>query len=262
MIEMSENKGSFNLKVYRGDKNGQYFVEFELDRKEGLNVISALMEVQKNPITKSGERITPIVWEQACLEEVCGSCSMIINGRPRQACTALVEEILKDDKTDTIILAPFTKFPLVRDLVVDRSSMFENLKKIKGWIPIEGYHSEDFASTVNPKQQEAMYVESTCMTCGCCLEACPQFGPRSNFVGASTINQVKLFNANETGKSLKEERLTVMMEEGGVSDCGNAQNCVQVCPKKIPLTSSIAAIGKDVVKSYFNRKFGLSEHLD
>ena len=251
---------TFTLKVYRGDANKQYFVEFELDRKPGLNVISALMEVQKNPITKSGERVTPIVWEQACLEEVCGSCSMLINGRPRQACTALIEDILKESHKNEITLSPFTKFPLIRDLVVDRSSMFENLKKIKGWVPVDGYHSEEFASTVAQKQQEAMYVESTCMSCGCCLEACPQFSDRSKFVGASTINQVKLFNSNQAGKSLKEERLTVMMEEGGVSDCGNAQNCVQVCPKKIPLTQSIASVGKDVVKSYFNRKFGLAEN--
>lgn len=255
-------EGTFTLKIYRGDPNKQYFVEFELDRKEGLNVISALMEIQKNPITKTGERVAPIVWEQACLEEVCGSCSMIINGRPRQACTALIEEILKGSKNNIIILAPFTKFPLIRDLVVDRSSMFESLKKIKGWIPVEGFHSEEFATTVAMKKQEAMYVESTCMTCGCCLEACPQFNNRSSFIGAAAISQVKLFNANETGKALKDERLTVMMEKGGVSDCGNAQNCVEVCPKKIPLTQSIAAIGKDVVRSYFNRKFGLSENSE
>jgi len=250
---------TFTLKVYRGDKNRQYFVEFELDRREGLNVISALMEIQRNPITKTGERVAPIVWEQACLEEVCGSCSMLINGRPRQACTALIEDILTNDKTNTIVLAPFTKFPLIRDLVVDRASMFESLKKIKGWIPVEGYHAEEFGPTVSPKKQEAMYVESTCMTCGCCLEACPQFSDRSKFIGASTINQVKYFNSNETGSALKNERLTEMMKEGGVSDCGNAQNCVEVCPKKIPLTQSIAAIGKDVVKSYFNRKFSLPE---
>lgn len=259
---MSKSGSTFTLKVYRGDKNRQFFVEFELDRREGLNVISALMEVQKNPITKSGERVAPIVWEQACLEEVCGSCSMLINGRPRQACTALIEDILKNDRTDTIILAPFTKFPLIRDLVVDRSSMFESLKKIKGWVPVGNYHSEEFGPTVAQKKQEAMYVESTCMTCGCCLEACPQFSDRSKFIGAAAINQVKLFNANDTGKALKEERMTVMMEEGGVSDCGNAQNCVQVCPKKIPLTQSIASVGKDVVKSYFNRKFSLAEHSD
>lgn len=257
---MSENiSGTFTLKVYRGDKNKQHFEEFELDRRKGLNVISALMEVQKNPITKTGKKVTPIVWEQACLEEVCGSCSMLINGTPRQACTALIEELLKTSRNKTIILAPFSKFPLIRDLVVDRSSMFENLKKVKGWIPVQGYHSEEFGAPVAPKSQEAMYIESTCMTCGCCLEVCPQFNDKSKFVGASTINQVKLFNSNEAGKALKAERLTIMMEEGGVSDCGNAQNCAVVCPKKIPLTQSIASVGRDVVKSYFNRKFGLPE---
>ena len=140
--------------------------------------------------------------------------------------------------------------------------MFESLKKIKGWIPVENFHSEDFAPTVSPSQQEAMYIESTCMTCGCCLEACPQFNDKSKFVGASTISQVKLFNANGAGKALKDHRLQVMMEEGGVSDCGNAQNCAEVCPKNIPLTQSIGAIGRDVVKSYFNRKFGLAERQE
>lgn len=257
---MKAKDNKFTLRVYRGTKDKQFFEEFELFLTPGLNVISALMEIQKNPVNKRGERVEPIVWEQACLEEVCGSCSMIINGIPRQACTALIEPILKKSKNRTIVLSPFTKFPLVRDLVVDRASMFDNLKKIKGWVPTAGYHNEEFGPTVTPKSQEAAYVESTCMTCGCCLEACPQFGDQSDFVGASTINQVKLFNSNVTGKALKDERLLAMMEKGGVSDCGNAQNCVEVCPKKIPLTQSIASVGKDVVKSYFNRKFGLPEN--
>ncbi len=71
---MSEkNSGTFTLKVYRGNASKQYFEEFELDRREGFNVISALMEIQKQPVNKSGERVAPIVREQACLEEVCGS---------------------------------------------------------------------------------------------------------------------------------------------------------------------------------------------
>ena len=84
------------------------------------------------------------------------------------------------------------------------------------------------------------------MTCGCCLEVCPQVNDRSNFVGAAIISQVRLFNMHPTGAMHKEPRLDVLMESGGVSDCGNAQNCVEVCPKEIPLTTSIADMARAV----------------
>lgn len=82
------------LKVYRGHPGNQYWEEFELKVVPHTNVISSLMEIQKNPITREGKKVTPVVWDQGCLEEVCGSCSMLINGKPRQACTALVETII------------------------------------------------------------------------------------------------------------------------------------------------------------------------
>ena len=112
---------TFILKIYRGETGKQYWEEFEVELKPYINVISALMEIQKNPVNRKGKRVTPVNWEQGCLEEVCGSCSMLINGRPRQACTAIVEPILKKTGSRTITLAPFTKFPLVRDLVVNRA---------------------------------------------------------------------------------------------------------------------------------------------
>lgn len=255
-------KGHFSFNIYRGLPQNQYWEEFELERVEGLNVVAALMEIQKRPINKEGKRVEPVVWEMACLEEVCGSCSMLINGVPRQACTALIEELIQETGSTKIVLAPFSKFPLVRDLVVDRTSMFESLKEIKAWVPFAELHAETFGPTISPHKQEAMYVESTCMTCGCCLEACPQVNETSPFIGAAAINQVKLFNANPIGKNLKSERLMRMMQKGGVSECGNAQNCVQVCPKKIPLTQSIAEVGKQVSRQYFKLKFGLPENED
>ena len=88
------------------------------------------------------------------------------------------------------------------------------------------------------------YVMSECMTCGCCLEACPQFTIDNSFLGASTFNQVRLFNLHPTGEMKKEDRLNAVMGEGGITDCGNAQVCVEVCPKNIPLTESIADISR------------------
>jgi len=247
---------TFVLKIYRGEPGHQYWEEFELEITPFMSVISALMEIQKNPVTRAGEKVTPISWEQGCLEEVCGSCSMLVNGRPRQACSVIVSPLLKKTGGSTITLAPFTKFPLVRDLVVNRASMFEILKQVQGWISADGSFIKGFGPKISPKKQETMYILSTCMTCGCCSEGCPQINPKSKFIGPAAISQAQLFNLNPTGEMEKAERLHTLMEEGGISDCGNAQNCVQVCPKEIPLTESIAVIGREVskqaVKDIFN----------
>jgi len=239
----------FTLRILRGITGHQYWEEFELPRDSNANVISSLMEIQKSPINKKGEITTPVAWEQGCLEEVCGSCSMLINGRPRQSCTALIEPYIKATGSTTIVLAPFTKFPLIRDLCVDRTSMFESLKKIRGWISIDG--TEDtgqFGPPISPEVQEAMYVLSTCMTCGCCSESCPQVNEKSDFMGPAAMSQIRFFNSNPIGIFEKPERMRAALGDDGIAGCGNAQNCVKVCPKNIPLTESLALIGREASK--------------
>ena len=90
---------------------------------------------------------------------------------------------------------------------------------------------------MNPKDQQVGYDLSRCMTCGCCLEACPQYNNKSDFIGASAISQVRLFNLHPTGKLNADERLDAIMGEGGLEDWGNAQMCVEACPKEIPLST-------------------------
>jgi succinate dehydrogenase / fumarate reductase iron-sulfur subunit len=79
------------------------------------------------------------------------------------------------------------------------------------------------------------------------MEVCPQFNEDTGFVGAATIAQVKLFNNHPTGKVLKEERLRALAGDGGIQECGFAQNCVEVCPKRIPLTNAISDVSRDVL---------------
>ena len=250
---------TFILKIYRGEKGNQYWEEFELELVPFINVISALMEIQERPVNRNGERVTPVAWEQGCLEEVCGSCSMLINGKPRQACTAIIEPILTNTASSMITLAPMTKFPLVRDLVVDRSRMFDHLKKVRAWISADGSFIRGFGPKISPTKQEAMYQLSTCMTCGCCSEACPQVNEKSTFMGPAPISQVRLFNLNPTGAMEKRDRLHMLMDDGGISACGNAQNCVQVCPKEIPLTESIAVAGREVSGQSIKEIFNISD---
>jgi len=247
------------LRIFRGVPGKQYWEEFELERRDGMNVISALMDIQKNPVTRQGKKVEPVVWESNCLEEVCGACSMLINGYPRQSCTALIDPILHETGNNVITLAPFTKFPLIRDLMVDRSIMFENLKKIRAWIDVDDFRDRGEGPKISQEKQDVMYSISTCMTCGCCSEACPQINCHSTFIGPAAIAQLRFYNTHPVGTFEAPSRLRVMMGEGGVSECGNAQNCVRVCPKDIPLTDAIAAIGRDVTLRAIVDLFSLPE---
>src|SRR5262245_18161812 len=87
--------------------------EFKVPYLPQMNVISALQQIQKDPRTTSGTEVAPVVWEAVCLEEVCGSCTMVINGRVRQACSALIDQLAPNG--EVIRLEPMSKFPIVRD---------------------------------------------------------------------------------------------------------------------------------------------------
>jgi succinate dehydrogenase / fumarate reductase iron-sulfur subunit len=242
---MAEQK--VRLKIKRGAGTGSStWEEFSVPLRPNMNVISCLQEIQKNPVTVDGKQTAPVNWDSSCLEEVCGACTMVINGRVRQSCSTLINQVAPNG--ETITLEPMTKFPRVRDLVVDRSRMFESLKTVKAWIPIDGSHEIGAGPKVAPEDQEVMYPLSRCMTCGCCVEACPNYNDHSPFMGPQVISIVRLYNMHPSGKMHAGERLDALMGEGGIADCGKAQNCVKVCPKGIPLTESIAVMGRETFK--------------
>jgi len=217
--------------------------KFEVPYRPGMNITSLLGEIALNPVDVSGKPTTPITYDSNCLEEICGSCAMLINGKARMACSALVDQL-----EQPIRIEPMSKFPLVRDLTVDRQFMFESLKRVKAWIPIDGTYSLGEGPRVSPEIQEKGYPLSNCISCGNCLEVCPQVNEHNQFVGAAIISQVRLFNMHPTGAMNKSERLAALMGPGGIAECANAQNCVHACPKGIPLTESIAEVNRDAWK--------------
>lgn len=248
-VAQTEQK-TIRLIVTRQDSpdSQPYEEEFEIPYRPNMNVISAFMEIQRNPVNAKGEKTTPVCWEANCLEEVCGACSMVINGKARQACTALIDKL-----EQPIRIEPMRTFPVVRDLIADRSRMFEALKKVKAWIPIDGTYDLGPGPRMAESKRQIAYELSRCMTCGVCLEVCPNVSENNNFIGPAAISQVRLFNMHPTGEMNKEERLDALMGDGGIEGCGNSQNCVQACPKGIPLTTSIAEMNKEVTKHMFRK---------
>ena len=271
---------SFDVTVLRqnGPQQPSYWQRFRVPYEADMNCISVLQKIAENPVTVDGKQVAPVAWECSCLEEVCGACTMIINGRVRQACTALVDKLLAD-RPGEIALRPMTKFPVLRDLMVDRARIFATLKKIQAWVPVDSYLDLGPGQKQSQENQQLAYLYSKCMSCGCCLEACPQFlkielvrregeteedfhareheAYMRSFMGAHAIAQVELFNSNPIGQMNASERLDALIAEGGIQTCGNAQNCVKVCPKEIPLTTAIARAGRSAtwhtLKQWFDR---------
>jgi succinate dehydrogenase / fumarate reductase iron-sulfur subunit len=256
-------KRNVRFKIKRQDGPGKpsRWETFNVPVEPGANVIACLQWIAAHPKTADGKKVTPVVWDSGCLEEVCGACTMLINGRVRQSCSCLIDQYAPRDG-DMITLQPMSKFPIVRDLMVDRQRLFAALARIKAWAPIDGTYDLGSGPKSLPEHQQMRYKLSECMSCGCCLEACPQYHLQENsaawstgFIGAHAISQARLFNEHPTGRVLMKDRMNALKGRGGISDCGNAQNCVQVCPKKIPLTESIGAIGRTLTVYSFREFF-------
>lgn len=224
----------------------QFWDTFEIPYRPNQTVISALEQVRRHPQNVQGHLVDPPVWEAACLEEVCGSCTMYVNGTIRQACAALVEDVAIEHEGAMVIqLEPMRKFPVVRDLIVDRGKMFSNLAKVRAWVPIDGSYDLGPAPPQDDRLRSFRYALSCCMTCGCCMEACPQVNERSPFTGPATLAQALLFNLHPVGRAEMPARMEYLTSSEGITGCGNAQNCVKACPKHVPLTHAIAQLNRD-----------------
>jgi succinate dehydrogenase / fumarate reductase iron-sulfur subunit len=275
----AEVKNQFAVRVLRQDQPGlaSYWQSFCLEHEPEMNVTTVLQRIAAFSRTASGERVAPVAYDANCLEEVCGSCTMLINGRVRQACSALVDRLLAD-RAEGIELRPMSKFPVIRDLVVDRRRIFRALKKLHCWIPVDGYHDAGPGPRQSQDQQQQAYPLSECMSCGCCLEACPQYAKvelekqptetqeqfcarqdaafDNAFIGAHAMSQVVLINSHPTGQMSAGKHIDALIAPGGIQNCGKAANCQAVCPKGIPLMNSWARAGRaatiHVLKNFFD----------
>lgn len=108
MVTATETKKvQFEILRQNTPESEPFWEKFEVNYRPNMNVISALMEIRQNPVNVDGQATTPVTWDMNCLEEVCGACSMVINGRPRQSCSALIDQL-----TQPIRLAPMKTFRL------------------------------------------------------------------------------------------------------------------------------------------------------
>ncbi len=248
-------EGTVRLRVKRQDAPDQapYWQAFEVPRYPNMNVIECLMQIRRHPVDAEGRETTPVAWSMNCLEEVCGICTMVVNGKVRQSCSALVRDL-----EEPITLEPMQKFPVRRDLVIDRTRLFDAYRRVKAWVPIDGTHDLGPGPRMDENVREEGYWLSRCISCGCCVDACPQVNPDhsdnpqaegpATFIGAAPISWARLMNIHPTGAHLADERYGSLMGPGGIADCAKSMNCVAVCPKEIPLMESIASMNRQITR--------------
>ena len=211
--------------------SGPYWECFNYEGPMDITVAGLLDHINYNDdiVNDKGESTTRIGWECSCLQGVCGSCAMVINDRPALAC----ETFLGDCKKDEVTIRPLRKFPVIHDLIIDRSSIHENLKKTSVYIG-ELMQGED-------RDHEHQYTAAKCLKCGLCLEVCPNYKNGSTFYGAAFANDCYLVYARNKNKA--EDIRRVYGERFG-RGCSKSLSCMDVCPMKIPTIASISKLNR------------------
>jgi succinate dehydrogenase / fumarate reductase iron-sulfur subunit len=212
--------------------------EFDLELVPGMTVATALEAIARRPLAVSGVEVAPVAWECGCLEQACGSCAMLVNGQAALACAARLDALASGRRV--VELAPLGKFPVIRDLVVDRSRLAKDRALSEVWL--EAAESEP--RPLSSELHRTRLALGACLDCGCCLEACPEYGPHTDWVGPSVINRVEYANLHPLGALARGRRLELLMRPGGIADCGQAENCVEVCPARIPLVDSLQRVAR------------------
>lgn len=248
----------------------------------GATVLSALLALREKPVNAEGMAVAPVAFDGGCLEEVCGACTMVINGQARPACTARLADLAQP-----VSLEPLRSFVVLRDLCVDLTRVLGALERARAWGVVDGTEDAGFlpggaiplevpsspgaavglgtnirsgagSERSGPMSQaltRRLIELSRCTLCAACLDACPQYSA-TGFVGAAVIHRVHVLNQVSGGADGAVARLDALTLPGGISDCGNAQACVKACPQGLPLAESIATAGRAVTRQAIKKFLG------
>lgn len=231
------------IKRQEDAKSSPYFQSIRLTlEKENLTVASLLREINATPDIRDieGEPVPYISWECSCLQKKCGACAILVNGRPRLACDTFIRAYMKKDR---LTLAPLSKFPIIKDLIVDRSILYNNLRDIQNYLEEE--------VRLTDKNTDTAYEASRCLMCGCCLEVCPNFYVGGDFFGAASfVPATRLITAAGRGGA---EELKREYREHIYKGCGKSLACKDICPAGIDMDKMLSksnevAVWKSFVK--------------
>ncbi len=220
----------FNPKTDSGARYEEFRVPFEA----WTTVLDAILDVKKHFDHSVAVRYS-------CRQATCGSCGMMINGKPRLACFTKISEL----GSDVVTVEPMHNFPIIRDLAVKFERLFESHQKIKPYIiGDEGGQPGGGELLQSPEELEQFIQFSNCIKCGLCNSACPTMATDSSFVGPQALAQAYRYVADSRDRG-RDSRLKVIDESHGIWRCHFAGSCSQVCPKGVD-----PAMGIQLLRGY------------
>ncbi len=233
----SETK-NITLRIARSNPNQNSktkFMEFNVSYEKWTTVLDAILHV-KQYLDHS------IAVRYSCRQATCGSCGMVINGKPRLACFTKITEL----NSNVVTVEPMQNFPIIRDLAVKFDRLFETHKKIKPFLIREDEEITKQTKELKQSPEEVeQYIQfANCIKCGLCNSACPTMATDSSFVGPQALAQAYRYVADNRDKG-KDDRLKIIDESHGIWRCHFAGSCSQVCPKGVD-----PAMGIQLLRGY------------
>lgn len=228
---------SIFIKVKRQNNRASdsYYQTFEFTGRPQVSVLIALHALNMKPelIDVDGNIASRISYESSCVQKRCGACAMLVNGVPSLACEVFLADVVDEDQT--IIVEPLSKFPVVRDLVVDRDSIYKNLRNMKMWVEGEAKRFDDLESN------NLQYKAASCLKCGLCLEVCDNYKADEEFVSAPALAAgYKLLEQN--ANSEHRAQIAKVYYEKFFKGCNESYDCQKVCPAEIPMEQIFAKV--------------------
>lgn len=238
------------LKIWRqGGKYSGGFVTYQLDNvSEHMSFLEMLDVLNEQLISK---KETPVAFEHDCREGICGSCGMVIDGYahgPMQGTTTCQLHMRSFKDGATIVIEPFRAdaFPIVRDLVVDRSS-FDAIIQSGGFVSVNTGQAVDAnAIPIEKDQSSEAFDAATCIGCGACVAACPNAS--AMLFTSAKVSHLALLPQGEVEAQRRVQNMVSTMDEEGFGNCSNVTACEAECPKGISV-SNIARMNREYIYS-------------
>ena len=239
-----------NLKVWRqaGPEKEGKLVPYQVDANPDMSFLE-MMDVLNEDIIKSGGE--PVEFDHDCREGICGSCNMVVNGVPHgpMRATAVCQLHMRHyGDGDTIVVEPWRAeaFPIIRDLVVDRSAL-DRIIAAGGYVSVETGSAPDAnAIPIEKAKSDAAFDYAACIGCGACIAACPNAS--ASLFTAAKISHLALLPQGDPERKRRVVRMVEQMESEGFGDCSNHGECESVFPKEISI-QSIAMMRREYMKA-------------
>jgi fumarate reductase iron-sulfur subunit len=211
---------------------------YELEEADGMTLFIALNEIR--------ERQDPsLQFDFVCRAGICGSCAMMIDGRPGLACRTLTRNLGAE-----ITLAPLPVFELIGDLSVNTGKWMRAMsERLETWVHMKEAEPDlgRIEEPMDPELAEKIYLLDRCIECGCCVAGCGTARMREDFVGAVGLNRIARFRLDPRDSRTDDDFYELVGDDSGVFGCMSLLACHDVCPKNLPLQTQIAFIRRKMV---------------